>query len=376
MDKPIIFWETYLNLENELIELSKSIFFTDVKTIKGKDGYVEQPCNSQLETFSPLLCDLLVQTCVQIEAVSKELYFESGGEKNRGDSNLFFDEDCLKLIDKKWQTHNKVVLVTSHYCNFVKDENYVLKPLREAHKRKGTCWERAYQGVKHDRYNSMPMGNVKVLIHAMAALFLLNMYYRKVSLITSVNSIMDSDYSFGSRFFSVKAPTIGQLWYDNKPLNSTSPLIAKYKDADFERIKEIQESENIAANNYWKAQPELEEADFLKQLNESIELGKDDPGLRLMRFWELGKYRLRKKVPKSLPFEKRKELLIQSEEWNGWIHQHNKHIPEDDLTEDNIDEEITHTGTEWGIELEQRFRPNEWLPIAINNKNVKVYIPD
>ena len=53
MEKSDIFWQTYLNLEKETIELSKYIFFTDVKLISGSSGIVTQPCNSQLETFSP-----------------------------------------------------------------------------------------------------------------------------------------------------------------------------------------------------------------------------------------------------------------------------------------------------------------------------------
>lgn len=50
---------------------------------------VAQACKTQLETFSPHIADLLVQCCVQIEAVSKELYFDNGGTKVRGDSSIF-----------------------------------------------------------------------------------------------------------------------------------------------------------------------------------------------------------------------------------------------------------------------------------------------
>lgn len=116
---------------------------------------------------------------MQIEALSKELYYDLGGVKPRGDNTIFFDEDCLKEIDIKWSTHKKVVLVTSPFFNLTKDENRILKPLKEAHKRQGTYWERAYQAVKHDRYNSLAMGNVKALIHSMSALYLLNLYYRQ-----------------------------------------------------------------------------------------------------------------------------------------------------------------------------------------------------
>ena len=79
MKKSDIFWQTYLNLEKEAIEVSKYIFFTDEVLVNGKGGIVAQSCNTQLETFSPHIADLLVRCCVQIEAISKELYFDNGG---------------------------------------------------------------------------------------------------------------------------------------------------------------------------------------------------------------------------------------------------------------------------------------------------------
>ena len=101
MKKSEMFWQTYLNLEREAIEVSKYIYFTDEILVNGKGGIVAQSCSTQLETFSPHIADLLVRCCVQIEAISKELYFDNGGTKARGDKNLYFDEDCLKLIDRK-----------------------------------------------------------------------------------------------------------------------------------------------------------------------------------------------------------------------------------------------------------------------------------
>ena len=80
--KSDIFWQTYLNLEKEAIE------------------------------------------------VSKELYFDNGGKKARGDSSILFDEDCLKLIDIKWQTHNKTVMVVAPFFNCKLFRHYVLMNLR------------------------------------------------------------------------------------------------------------------------------------------------------------------------------------------------------------------------------------------------------
>lgn len=375
MKKTDIFWQTYLNLEKEAIEVSKYIFFTDEVLVNGKGGIVAQSCNTQLETFSPHIADLLVRCCVQIEAISKELYFDNGGTKARGDSSILFDEDCLKLIDIKWQTHNKTVMVVAPFFNFVKDENRILKPLKEAHKRQGTYWEKAYQAVKHDRYSSLHKGNVKAFIHALAALYLLNLYYRNDSWVTKYQDISKLDYSMGSAIFTVKPPVANQLWHGNSPTITESPYVVSYQDADYQRIEEMQRKEEQALNDYWINQPELREPAFQAQLQEAVEREKKDPHQRVMHIWELAKYRLNKKIPNTLTFEERKVCLINSKEWNGWINQHNKHLSADELTEDNIQKEIDSVGIRWGMEIMKSFQKLEWLPIALNSEICNIYIP-
>ena len=78
MQKSDIFLQTYLNLEKEVIEVSKYIFFTDEVLVNSNGSIKAQSCKTQLETFSPHIADLLVRCCVQIEAISKELYFDNG----------------------------------------------------------------------------------------------------------------------------------------------------------------------------------------------------------------------------------------------------------------------------------------------------------
>lgn len=107
MKKSEIFWQTYLNLERELLELFRYVYITDHRLINTGSEIKEENCPSQLEMFSPYIADLLIRTCIEIEALSKELYFELGGEKKRGDHNLFFDEDCLKRLDIKCKTSKK-----------------------------------------------------------------------------------------------------------------------------------------------------------------------------------------------------------------------------------------------------------------------------
>lgn len=374
MKKSDIFWQSYLSLEKEVIEVSKYIFVTDEITTHQNGHEIVESCPAQLMTFSPHIADLLVRCCVQIEAVSKELYCENGGEKPRGDSSIFFDEDCLKLIDMKWATHDKRVIVVAPFFNLNKDENKILRPLKEAHKRSGTYWEKAYQAVKHDRYGSLKYGNIKALLNSLAALYLLNLYYRNDSWYIKYNELSKHDFSMGSSVFSVPAPEVGQLWYGNNPIRSASPYVMTYKDEDYKRIENKQKADAEALNSYWQQQPELRDPDFVAILEKEIEKQKQNPANRVMYIWELAKYRLRKMLPETLPFEERKAKLIASEAWNCWINQNNKHLLPHELTAENISKEIESVGTHWGIQIEKRYNTLDWIHLAMNEAVCKVYI--
>lgn len=376
MNKANIFWQTYLNLENEILDLSKYIYITDTTTkIDSRTKTIKNvECKHQLDTYSSYIADLLVRCCVEIEAISKELYFDNGGTKARGSTDLYFDTDCIALLNAKWNIGDKIVMVVASNFNLTKEENRILTPLNKADVRSKTVWAKAYQAVKHDRYNSLYLGNIKALLHAAAALYLLNIYYRDLKLYVKYKDYKQMDMSLGSKLFTLKIPNEAyQMWYGNIPSASDSPYIIKYTDTAYKHIKELQQKEYDAKNEYWLAQPELREPEFIKQINDAKEQEKNDPLKRVMEFWELCKYRLNKKIPKSLPFEERKKLFCASSEWNSHIRQINKHLEEDELTEENIQEEIDHAGIQMGITLEQSFDTN-WISYAMFNAECEVML--
>ncbi len=164
------------------------------------------------------------------------------------------------------------------------------------------------------------------------------------------------------------------MWYGNTPIHSDSPFIVKYRDEDYQKILETQNQEQQALNDYWVAQPELKEPGFLAQLQEAIDREKNDPTQRVMHIWELAKYRLRNRIPSTLPFEERKRLLLNSEEWHGRINQTNKHLAAKEITEDNINAEIDSVAIRWGMEIEHQYQRLSWLSSALNGKICEVYI--
>lgn len=137
----------------------------------------------------------------------------------------------------------------------------------------------------------------------------------------------------------------------------------------------MQHNEEKAINDYWNSQPELHEIAFQRQLQEAIGREKNNPHEKVIPMWELAKYRLNKKIPDNLTFKDRKKLLINSVEWNGWIHKNNKHLTEEEITEENIQQEVDTVGTCWGIEIMKKYQKLEWLPVALNSEICRIYIP-
>lgn len=184
------YWTVYRNLEKELYELSNSIHIDDI----------------QLEIYSIKIAELLLRTSVEIESIAKTLYFENGGTKP-DDVNLFFDTDCLDLLENKWQLSKKKVYVSAANFYFSKHENQILTPLKKVNKRGASSsdWKKAYQAVKHNRVKSLSKANLKHLIRAMAALYVLNIYLNNnIYALEKDSSGVSFDRNLGSIIFSIK----------------------------------------------------------------------------------------------------------------------------------------------------------------------------
>ncbi|MCD8291756.1 MAG: hypothetical protein LUC91_09695 [Prevotella sp.] len=185
-----LYWSVYKNLEKELLAISEVVFIND----------------KQLDVYSMKLADLLIRTVVEIESISKELYYINGGNKSN-DEHLYFDTDCIALLETKWVLSKKVVNVSNPHFYFESIENKCLTPLYKANKRgsSGADWKKAYQSVKHNRAKELRKGNLKFFIRALAALFLLNVYYDdNVFALGKKSDVHSFDSSLGSSFFCVE----------------------------------------------------------------------------------------------------------------------------------------------------------------------------
>lgn len=193
MEKFNSYWPVYKNLEDETLEVAKYIQFDD----------------DQLDVYSMKIADLLVRCAVEIESLSKELYWSNGGQKqydlNGNERKLYFDTDCIKLLNDLWGLCGKQIFVTSSSFYFCKEENRILMPLKNSNKRGGAKWNKAYQAVKHDRKNCLKQGNIKNLLSALGALYILNIYYTSSNYKLGATYVPEQDFNsrLGSSIFSV-----------------------------------------------------------------------------------------------------------------------------------------------------------------------------
>lgn len=162
-----LFWPVFLKIEKETVALSDAIHFSD----------------DQISVYSIQIADLIIRSAVEIEALSKELYRKLGGNMEPKDNNgqkrdLYYDTDCMALINSVWHLDKKAITISSPTMYFERNENKRLVPLSKSGKRGGTKWNKVYQALKHNRYENLKRATVGTLLQTLGALYILNIYYK------------------------------------------------------------------------------------------------------------------------------------------------------------------------------------------------------
>lgn len=182
------YWPVYKDIEVNFDKLMYSIHISD----------------DQLYVYSTQISDLILRSAIEIESIAKELYKDNGGTKT---GNLKYDEDAIQHLNRRWNLENKIVIISSSKCYLTKR---TLKPFLKNAKKTDTermtySWNNAYQNLKHNRGNSLHFGNIKNLFEILAALYILNIYYKnetfKLEKDYNANSFQPN---LGSNIFSIQ----------------------------------------------------------------------------------------------------------------------------------------------------------------------------
>lgn len=254
-----IYWPVFKSIESEFEKLMYSIHIDD----------------RQLNVYSTKISDLILRSSIEIESISKELYKQNGGNKA---GQIKYDEDALKYLNKIWHLEKKVVFISSFNCFLSEKElnPFVKNEERSKSKRLTYSWNNAYQNLKHDRAGSLKFGSIKYLFDIMAALYLLNIYYKDEIIELGENVFKSSlDESFGSSIFSINVHRTTTL--------STNGILLKnlLKNEDFIRstyiiipTEETAQIEINAIKEMNRLNQKYTEEHILKVLNEKIEKAK------------------------------------------------------------------------------------------------------
>ena len=183
-----IYWPVYKNLEAEVERLTFDIHIDD----------------NQLNVYSTKISDLILRASAEIESISKELYSINGGTKT---GEIKYDDVAIKYLNQNWNLNKKVVVISSINCF---QSNRIIQPFVKNEKRtNGTkmtySWNNSYQNLKHNRAKTLKYGSVKYLFDSLAALYLLNIYYKTEPYkIDENNKIENFSLNQGSSLFSTK----------------------------------------------------------------------------------------------------------------------------------------------------------------------------
>lgn len=226
-----LYWPVYKNLEKEVLELSNQVHFDD----------------NQLSIYSIKISELLIRCAVEIEAISKDLFFRMGGVvPTEGD--LYFDTHCLQLLEDNWLLSKKKLIVSAPNFYFQDEENRILTPLLKANKRgTSSCdWKKAYQAVKHNRTINLDKGNIKNLLRALGALFVLNIYFKdEVHNLEKNRKATNFPINMGSDIFAIKlhewVSYDGNLNYGKKDDFDECIYIVKWTDDSLEKNRQAAE---------------------------------------------------------------------------------------------------------------------------------------
>lgn len=158
-----LYYPVFRNIESEVIKLSQGIYFSD----------------EQLKVYSIKISELLSRCLTEIESLYKELYRKEAG------SDPGKVGDAWTFLDAQWKLSKKQLGVASDNFFFDKSFHPYFAPFDYKNKSEDDFYS-AYNAVKHDRAKNLNKANLNVLIRALGALYILNIYYSDKHLASTV----------------------------------------------------------------------------------------------------------------------------------------------------------------------------------------------
>lgn len=174
-----LYWSTYKQIENEVLELSYDITFND----------------EQLEVYSPKILDLIIRISTNIESLYLDIHrIDFGVDIEIG--------QAIKNVAKKYKLEEKIIHISHE--NFSIKNTREIKPFQYKKKSRDDFYS-TYNALKHDRAKNLHKATIYVLLRSLAALYMLNVIYDD-RVIPVQNDIYGTEvpieYSYNTKIFS------------------------------------------------------------------------------------------------------------------------------------------------------------------------------
>lgn len=256
-EKQRLFFQSFQNLEKELLEMTDYIHFSE----------------ANLNVHSIKLADFIVKANIQYESLIKELFKETEEFKRRQEliergemenKNLY--SSSYTIIKEQYNLDKKLLSINTEKTFFDNSKyEYYFSPF--TYKKNRLNQKKIYNAIKHDRVNNIKKADLETAINILADIFILNiLYYPK---------LIEKNDDERSIFFRGKTAKVQPVFYSM--LKGVDKL--KKSDIDkylseclyFEWVEKFNEEavvkkvEHILQNHKASINVEVSD-DFLKQI--------------------------------------------------------------------------------------------------------------
>lgn len=242
----------YYRYEKEFLDISTHICIDD----------------QQLNVYSLVLADLIINIFSNIEGISKELYayitdiLLSAEEKEKEKEKLEQYEQknpsaafyiALDYLDKIWFLSAKELIISSDSI-YISKYNRILTPFKDFNNKNkdsvSSCFN-AYSAIKHNRIKDINLATVKNALTSLGILFILCTYAKYLP--ENENEAEDK-LEIKKMLTAPNAPVIYNRQFtlnESSQLFTTKPYVAIFKN--FKKLSKLRTNDLLDANNITKS---------------------------------------------------------------------------------------------------------------------------
>lgn len=161
MEKERLFFQVYQGLENELLEMTDYIHFSD----------------ANLDVYSVKLANFILRANVECESLLKELFkkTEHYDKLSVDDRNSELEHSTYKQVNKSYNLQAKEVFISSEIFFFQSKYSESFSPFK--YKKNKNDLHKIYNAIKHDKVNNLNKADLETAINVLAVLFILNICF-------------------------------------------------------------------------------------------------------------------------------------------------------------------------------------------------------